>query len=61
MASMSGTRRVEGVKQELLNVCVFLKSWEGGHVDRQIRGQRGCCVCVCVLGRGRRDADFMHH
>lgn len=57
MAPMSGTGRVEGVGQELLNVCVPLKGREGGRVDRQIRGQRGCCMCV--FGGG--DADFLHH
>lgn len=54
MASKSGAGGVEGVGQELLNVCVPLKSWEGGRVDRQIRGQGGCCMCVCCGGKKGR-------
>lgn len=61
MTSMSGAGRVEGVGQKLscvCHVCVLLKSWEGGRVDRRMRGQLSVCV---VWWGGRGDADFMHH
>ena len=49
MASMSGTRRVEGVGQELLNVCVpseELGARTCGQANQRAEGR----LHVCVLG-----------